>query len=304
LGVSRQEVGAKFKETVGFYLEGGYLGPQLYSYLVRNLGTESSGGGFASLLRGVTPEQYPWMSLYWVFAGVSLLMVLLVMFSKLPKIELKEDERSGSMSTYFSLFSNKTVILFFFGIFAYVGTEQGVGNWASEYLSVYHGADPQTTGANTVSWFWAMLTIGCFLGLILLKLIDCRKVLIGASTCAIIALTAALFGSKSVALLAFPMVGFFASVMWSIIFSLALNSVSEHHGSFSGILCTGIMGGAIVPLIVGNLADWMGLRVGMMFLYLTLGYILSIGIWAKPLIHNSKVSLSELLSSLRRKKAE
>ena len=43
-----------------------------------------------------------------------------------------------------------------------------------------------------------------------------------------------------------------------IIFSLALNSVNEHHGSFSGILCTGIIGGAIVPLIIGWLGDHLG----------------------------------------------
>ena len=49
--------------------------------------------------------------------------------------------------------------------------------------------------------------------------------------------------------------------MWSIIFSLALNSVSRHHGAFSGILCTGILGGAVVPLLVGALGDRIGLRL-------------------------------------------
>lgn len=101
-----------------------------------------------------------------------------------------------------------------------------------------------------------------------------------------ISLTFALFGPGKVALVAFPMVGFFASVMWSVIFSLALNSVAKHHGSFSGILCTGIIGGAIVPLIIGWLGDFFGLRFGMSFLYLILGYILSIGFWSKPLITN------------------
>jgi fucose permease len=89
-----------------------------------------------------------------------------------------------------------------------------------------------------------------------------------------------------VAIVAFPLVGFFASVMWSIIFSLALNSVSRHHGTFSGILCTGISGGAIVPVIIGWLGNMFGLRVGMIFLYVTLGYILAIGFWARPLISN------------------
>jgi fucose permease len=84
-------------------------------------------------------------------------------------------------------------------------------------------------------------------------------------------------------------VGFFASVMYPVIFSLALNSIDEHHGSFAGIMVTGIIGGAIVPLIIGGLGDVVGLRTGMLFLYLTLGYILSVGFWAKPLITNQTV---------------
>ena len=65
--------------------------------------------------------------------------------------------------------------------------------------------------------------------------------------------------------------------------------MEEHHGSFSGILVTGIAGGAIVPLIVGSLGDVFGLRVGMIFLFLTYGYILSIGFWAKPIITNKTI---------------
>jgi fucose permease len=80
--------------------------------------------------------------------------------------------------------------------------------------------------------------------------------------------------------------GFCASVMWPIVISLALNSVAEYHGPFAGILCAGIMGGAVVPLIIGRIGDAFGLRAGMMFLYLTFGWILGVSFWAKPLIAN------------------
>ena len=106
-------------------------------------------------------------------------------------------------------------------------------------------------------------------------------------------LSLALFGPSQVALYAFPLMGFAASVMWSIIFSLALNSLDRHHGTFSGILCTGIIGGALGPLIIGWLGDRLGLRVGMLFLYLTLGYILSIGLWARPLIANETIAMKK-----------
>jgi fucose permease len=91
-------------------------------------------------------------------------------------------------------------------------------------------------------------------------------------------------------LYAFPAVGFFIAVMYPIIISLGLNSVPAHHGSFAGILMTGICGGAIIPLIVGVLGDHFTLKYGMLFLYITFGFILSIGIWAKPLINNSKIN--------------
>lgn len=80
------------------------------------------------------------------------------------------------------------------------------------------------------------------------------------------------FGSKTVAMLAFPLVGFWASIMWGIIFSLALNSLDQHHGTFAGILWTGIIGGAIVPLFIGKLGDLFGLRIGMCVLFSTLAY--------------------------------
>jgi MFS transporter, FHS family, L-fucose permease len=99
---------------------------------------------------------------------------------------------------------------------------------------------------------------------------------------------------------AFPASGFFLSVMWSIIFSLALNSASRHHGAFSGILCTGILGGAVVPLLVGALGDRVGLRFAMLIVFATLGFILSIAFWARPLIRNETVGLLDLFSLPKR----
>ncbi len=114
-----------------------------------------------------------------------------------------------------------------------------------------------------------------------------------------VALLAGLFGSRELAIYAFPMTGFFASVMWSIVFSLGMNSVPHHHGTFSGILCTGIIGGAIVPLIIGGLAELVGLRLAMLFMLLTLGYIFAISLWAKPLVNNATFSLRSKLNELR-----
>jgi len=241
------------------------------------------------MLFSVVPENLPWVSLYWIFAVVAVMMILVLAFSKLPKVELKEDEKTGAWVTIKELIKEKTIILYFLGIFAYVGSEQGIANWISEFLSSYHGYDPQSTGANTVSFFWGLLTVGCVLGLVLLKLIDSKLILKLFTGLAMLSLAAGLFADGIIAVYCFPLTGFFLSVMWSIIFSLALNSIDKHHGSFSGILCTGIIGGAIVPLIIGWLADMIGLRFGMLFLFITLGYIFSIGFWAKPIINNKTI---------------
>ena len=77
--------------------------------------------------------------------------------------------------------------------------------------------------------------------------------------------------------------------MFSVIFSLGLNLVSQHHGAISGILCTGILGGAVVPLLIGVVADYWGLRVGLSLVFVPLLYILSVALWARPLVRNQTV---------------
>lgn len=262
-----------------------FVSPLVYSYLVVRI---QSGGLHA--FTGLVPAGLPWISLYWLFTVICAGMIIIIGVSKFPRVALTKEETVGALQTHIDLLKKPVVLLYFFALFCYVGTEQGIANWISQFLSVYHKYDPQTTGANAVAYFWGLMTAGGVLGLLLLKLLDSRKVLIGFTLLAIISFTFALFGSGATARIAFPLVGFFASVMYPIIFSLALNSVTEHHGSFSGILVTGITGGAVLPLVVGWLGDHWGLRTGMCFLYLTMGYILSIGFWARPLVTNKTLS--------------
>ena len=269
-----------------------FLSPYMYSYLVLNLG-KSNSDPLLKLLARHTPPNLPWASLYWIFAVFTVTMILVLNFTAFPHVERSSDESAGSWSMYGDLLRRPMVWMFFFCVFAYVGSEQGTADWISKFLSVYHGYDPHTTGATAVSWFWGLLTAGCFIGMGLLKLFDSRKVLIGTSLCAVLCLTTALFGPDRVSLIAFPMIGLFASVMWPILVSLGLNSVAEHHGPFSGILSTGIMGGAVVPLIIGRIGDHFGLRIGIAFLYLTFGCVLSVGFWAKPLITNATLDLKK-----------
>ncbi len=292
LRVSGGEENFAFTSVLGQLFFGGasFLSPLLYSYLVTNLSAGNTSDILLSTLDKLVPENLKWVSIYWIFGMVAAIMVVVIVLSKLPKVELKEDEKVGGMDTIKELLKNKYVILFFLGIFSYVGTEQGVASWISQFLADYHGMNPEVEGAKVISNFWLMLTIGCFLGLGLLKLIDSKWVLKLFALGGIISLaTALLTNNGTLAANAFVAVGFSASVMWSVIFSLALNSLKDHHGAFAGILCSGIIGGAIVPLIVGVLGDAFGLRVGMMFVFIPLAFIFSIGFWAKPLVKNKTI---------------
>jgi fucose permease len=298
LRVSGGEEHFAFNSVMAQLVFGGasFLAPMLLAYLVTNLNDTQNENVVKVTLGKIVPSNLPWTSLYWIFALVLLIMILMIIFSKFPEVERKEDEKSGTIETHINLFKQKIIILYFIGIFAYVGTEQGVSYWISKFLFTYHNYDPLTVGASIVGWFWGMMSIGCLIGLGLLKLFDSRKILIGAVIFAAIFLAAALFGSGETALIAFPMVGFSLSVMWSIIFSLALNSVDKHHGSFAGILCTAIIGGAVIQLFIGWLGDMFGLRAGMSFVFVTLTYILSIGIWANPIIANETISSKKKLA--------
>jgi MFS transporter, FHS family, L-fucose permease len=268
-----------------------FLSPLVYSFLVSHVGVGASGHqGVLGALASVTPATMPWVSIYWLFAVTTALMALFIGVLKVPVVHRDAEESAGTLAMYRSLAKNPVTWRYFIAIFAYVGCEQGTADWMSEFLSRYHGFDPHVVGARAVSYFWGLLTAGCLVGMILLKFYDSRRVLVGFSIGALAMLTVALLGSAQVAVVAFPCVGLFASIMWPSIVSLALNSVRTYHGPFAGILCTGIMGGAIVPMLIGGIGDRFGLRAGLLVLYLTFGYVLSVGFWARPLVSNALLS--------------
>ena len=165
-------------------------------------------------------------------------MVVIILLIRFPKVERKADEIVGPWKTHVELFRKRVVILFFLGIFAYVGTEQGIANWISEFLRTYHGMRPEIEGARTVGLFWGLMTVGCVLGLALLKIMDSKLVLriftVSRTDSAVIhpfrKFTPGPYRLSGTWLLPF-------GSMYAIIFSLALNSISKYHGSFAGILC-------------------------------------------------------------------
>jgi len=274
--------------------------------LVFGLASYASPFVYSALMRqpGAATRPLVWVQLYWAFVVVYVILIAITASLRIPSLTLADSERAGSVATYRQLLGERTVQLFFLGIIAYVGTEQSLADWMSQFLSTYHHFSPTREGASAVGLFWGLMSVGCLVGMVLLRLLDAKLVLGVFTVLAIGCVGLALFGPAEVALLAFPASGFFLSVMWSIIFSLALNSMSRHHGAFSGVLCTGILGGAVVPLLVGVLGDRLGLRLAMLTVFATLGFILSIAFWANPLIRNETVGVLDLFNLRRRGNAQ
>lgn len=251
---------------------GSFLSPKVYTFFVSD-----SGLGFE------------WYQLYWLFSLVTFCMLVIFYFKSLPFIQLKREERAGTLAIYRGLWRKRMVKLYFLGMVSYVGIEQGVSNWISTFLEMEYRLNPEFEGAETIMYYWGMMSVGALVGLILLRLVDQRVVLKYSSICTIITLVLALFGRKDIALICFPLVGFFISCMYSIVFSLALNSTDENHGAFSGIICTGIFGGSLIPLMVGAIGDIFELKIGMSFIIIPIIYLFVMSLWAKPIIHNKKI---------------
>lgn len=217
-----------------FFGGASFISLLVYSYFVINIPNADTNLLLKSLSH-LVPQNLPWVSIYWLNAAVILFMIIAISFIKFPTIDLKEDEKLEGFKTVSKLLKDKVVIAFFFGIFAYVGLEQSVSIWISQFLSQYHGINPDTEGAHIISLFWLLQSLGAFLGIILLKIYDVKSVLKAFFVLQIIALALALFGNGEIALIAFPVVGFLTSVMYGGIFSLGMNSIKNHHGTVSGI---------------------------------------------------------------------
>lgn len=280
-----------------------FISPLVYTWLIHALapGVYQPGKNFLlDILADITPVTLPWVSLYWVFTVLLLIMLLVVSLVRFPRIELKDDERSGSSASYKKIVPSKIRMAFLLRNLLLCQYGTGVF-FMSTFLEQYHGIDPKTVGAQSISYFWGSMTVGCLFGMFLLKLIDSKRLLQILGILSMGLLLIALFGSAEMAVWAFPAIGFCISMMYSIVFSLALNTVTQNHGSFAGILCSGIVGGAGGPLLVSLVSDATSLRTGMLLILVFMGYITFIGFWAHPLVNNKTVSLKELVTFKKQK---
>ena len=260
---------------------GSIVSPMLYSKLIAQLGSTEEKALPIQILQKAVGQSYPWVSVYWIFAVVAIVTLVGLAVVRLPELTLTDEERTGGIAACLSILKNRAVIFYALGVFAYVACEQVNSNWLTQFLKEYHGIAPEGLGATVLSWYWALLTVGCLVGMALMKVIDTRTMLFAWAILAALAFTAALFGDRRMAIVAFPVAGLFISVLWPLIVALALNSIPHHQGALMGVLMSSTIGGAIGPLAAGKLADLVDLRTGMTVAYPAFFFMAYLAIWSR-----------------------
>ncbi|MDO8842962.1 MAG: sugar MFS transporter [Methylicorpusculum sp.] len=160
-----------------------------------------------------------------------------------------------------SVWQERHLILGAIAIFLYVGAEVSIGSFMVNFLS-----EPKIIGlpsheaASYLSIYWGGAMIGRFLGAALMAKIKPNKVLVFHAVVAALLITVVIFGSGKVAMIAILSVGFCNSIMFPSIFSLGIKDLGGLTQQGSGILCAAIVGGAIIPVIQGLLADAFGIQ--------------------------------------------
>ncbi|MGR8930254.1 MAG: L-fucose:H+ symporter permease [Gammaproteobacteria bacterium] len=212
---------------------------------------------------------------YLFLAAVLLLMAAGFAFLKLPKIEIdKERCQNISEQAEHSPWQYPHLVLGALAIFLYVGAEVAIGSFMVNFLgeSNIAGLAEQEAG-KYLSFYWGGAMVGRFAGALIMRKFNPAKVLTCHSLAAGSLVLFAILGSGSLAMWSLLAVGLFNSIMFPTIFSLALTGLGQHAGQGSGILCMAIVGGAIVPLLQGAVADSLGIQWALMVPVLCYGYI-------------------------------
>lgn len=233
------------------------------------------------------------------FLGIAVFIILIALvftFVKLPKVTDTE-----ASNDYGVVLKNKNLIMGAFGLFFYVGAEVSIGSYMVNYLmsldlpqiirdtpamrnmaewilssGVTNSTDMAVVGV-FVTFYWLGAMIGRFIGSYLTKVFKPAKVLAFFATCAIVLVLISNVTVGLVAMWTLIAVGLFNSIMFPTIFSLALDGLGDNKPQGSGVLCTMIVGGAIIPPAFGFLTDTFSFNIALFLVMACYGYILYFG---------------------------
>jgi len=222
-------------------------------------------------IQNATPEQVEALRVaeagavrfpYMILAIAFLVLAAIFAALKLPHVEEEQTTEAAGSERHASAWSYRHLVLGTVGIFVYVGGEVSVGSFLVNYLAEPNIANlSESQAAHYVAYFWGGAMVGRFIGAYVMRSVDDGKALAFNAFAAAVLLLITVFSSGAVAMWSVLAIGLFNSIMFPTIFSLALKGLGRHTSQGSGILCLGIVGGALLPVLQGALADTIGIQL-------------------------------------------
>jgi MFS transporter, FHS family, L-fucose permease len=236
-----------------------------------------------------------WSAIYLIFGLLSLVLLVLLLTAPVPKIKLLEEEKI-STGAIKSLLREPVIITYTLAIFFYVGAEVGTSSYILVFMDKIHGYGTNislwekgsfmylafpSASAFIVGLFWLSQAIGRIITGQMIRFISPRTLFIFHSAATCVAVFIATFASPGIALFAFVMTGYFTCASFTSIFSATIQSFDKYHGAISGLLCTAVVGGAVIGYLVGSVGDAFGMHAAMMVNLIAFGYVFAISVWGK-----------------------
>jgi MFS transporter, FHS family, L-fucose permease len=265
--------------TVAPYIGGAFILGATAAVIPTNLSTYTT-----AMLQDYRAQQASTVRLpYLLIALLLLALAAGIALIKLPTTDFTRDFRPGELQTTAkgTIWTHPYLLMGALGIFVYVGAEVSIGSFLINYLGLPQIMSyPERTAAHFVSFYWGGAMIGRFIGSYVLRFVSTGKALAAAAfiACCLVALT--MLSTGQVAMVTVLMVGFFNSIMFPSIFSLGLAGLGELTSKGSSLMVAAIVGGALIPLAEGHLADRIGVQHAFILPAICYVYIAIFGILA------------------------
>jgi FHS family L-fucose permease-like MFS transporter len=196
----------------------------------------------------------------YVGLGIALVLLAIAIGSfKLPKIPHAQHQIGEKVND--SIWKHPNLIFGAIGIFVYVGAEVSIGSFLVNYFGQPEiGGLTEKVAASFVAFYWGGAMVGRFIGSGLLQKMSTRQLLGICSVCAASLVAISMLSTGHAAMWSIILVGFFNSIMFPSIFTLGVAELGPLTGDGSGIMIMAIVGGAIIPLAQGAIADRIGIH--------------------------------------------
>jgi FHS family L-fucose permease-like MFS transporter len=235
------------------------------------------------------------------YVGIALMLILLsiaIAVVKLPKMDFTRDFRPGelqSVEPVGSVWSHPVLVMGALGIFVYVGAEVSIGSFLVNYFGLPDIAHmTEKTAARYVSLYWGGAMVGRFIGSWLLTKLRTGVVLGGAAAIAFLLVVTSILTHGHFAMWSIIAVGLFNSVMFPSIFTLGLSNLGELTSKGSSLMVAAIVGGALIPLAEGHLADAVGIQHAFVIPAVCYVYIMLYGFIAGKRVDEATASRASL----------